>query len=55
MEVRNQGILGRVTMAGGVIALSEIIAEAAISAAWEQFSTVENADEWLVHDRGRET
>jgi hypothetical protein len=55
MKVRNQGILGRVTMAGGIIALSGTIAEAAISAAWEQFSTVKNADEWLVYDRGRET
>ncbi|MBX3742234.1 MAG: hypothetical protein KF712_14675 [Akkermansiaceae bacterium] len=40
-------------LVGIIFVTSAILADAAISAAWEQFPTRKNADEWLVYDWGR--
>jgi len=48
-----KGFYKAALLAGGLFVTSGTMAGAAISAAWEQFSTRKNANQWLVYDWGR--
>ena len=53
MKAENAGFF-RKWLINGLFVTSAVTAMAAIPAAWEQFPTKQNADEWLVYDWGSE-